>query len=497
MFDLLINGFMDVFTFYNLMLILIGTILGIIFGALPGITATLGIVVCLPITYGMSAISGFSMLIGLYIGGMSGGLISATLINIPGTGGSVATCFDAYPMSMKGEGGKALGVGIVCSFIGTIFSIILLSLIAPNLAKIAIRFGPMEYFALSFFSLTMVAGLSGKSIMKGMVSACIGMMLAMVGEAPIDGYPRFTLGFHAFDAGFSLLPALVGLFAVSEVLKTVKTTDSKTEINLGDTRIKGFGFTLKEFVSQIRNMFVSAVIGVGIGILPGIGGGASNIIAYGVAKNTSRHPEKFGTGIIDGVVASETSNNASIGGAMVPLLTLGIPGDTITAVLLGAFMVHGLQPGPLLFRNNSDFVYAIFAAMIIASFMMLFVELVFIRGFIKVLNIPKYLLIPAILVLCIVGAFAVNNRLFDLWVFLGFGIIGALLSKFDYPLAPVILGFLLGPYVELYLMRGMQLTRGNFLPFLKSPISGIFILIAVLTFIVSIYRNLKQKYKSR
>jgi putative tricarboxylic transport membrane protein len=351
----------------------------------------------------------------------------------------------------------------------------------------------MEYFALSFFSLTMVAGLSGKSIMKGMVSACIGMMLAMVGAAPIDGYARFTLGFHAFDAGFNLLPALVGLFAVSEVLKTAKTAYLTKNTNLGDTRIKGFGFSLKEFISQIKNMFVSAFLGVGIGILPGIGGGSSNIIAYGVAKNSSKHPEKFGTGIIDGVVASETANNASIGGAMVPLLTLGIPGDTITAVLLGAFMLHGLQPGPMLFQNNSGFVYAIFAAMIIAAFMMLFVELVFIRGFVKVLNIPKYLLIPIILVLCVVGAFAVNNRIFDIWVFLGFGIVGAFLSNSNYPLAPVILGFLLGPYVELYFMRGMQLTRGNFIPFLTSPISGIFILVAILTFILGVYRNLRER----
>jgi putative tricarboxylic transport membrane protein len=496
MVDLFIQGLGAICAPSTLILMMLGTALGILFGALPGITATLGVALCLPLTFSMEPIAGFAVLISLYIGGISGGLISAIFLNIPGTGSSVATTFDGSPMARKGEGGKALGAGIVFSFIGTFIGIIVLVFFAPFLAKIALKFGPMEFFGVTFFSLMMIASLSGKSLLKGLVAGCVGMGLAMVGTAPIDGLPRFTFGFQEFQAGFSLLPALVGLFAIPEVLKAI-ADPAMASIDADNVRIKGFGFSFKEFAGQIKNLMVSSVIGVGVGILPGVGGGASNIMAYGAVRGISNYPEKFGTGIIDGIVASETANNATIGGAMVPLLTLGIPGDTITAVLLGAFMVHGLQPGPMLFRNNTSLIYAIFAAMIVANIMMLVIEFGFMRGFVRLLRIPKGILLPLVLTLCVIGAFSANNRIFDIWVLLGFGIVGVILSRADYPQAPVILGFILGPYVETYLRRGMQFSRGDFFAFFKSPVACVFILIGLATLVFNVVKYLKNFAKTR
>ncbi|MGE4353695.1 MAG: tripartite tricarboxylate transporter permease [Oscillospiraceae bacterium] len=493
--QLFIEGLISVCTPFNLVIMLIGTALGILFGALPGITATLGVALCLPLTFGMEPIQGFAMLCALYIGGTSGGLISAILLNIPGTGSSVATTFDGHPMSKNGQSGKALGIGVVFSFFGTLISIAVLIFLAPQIAKIAVKFGAKEYFALSFFSLTMICSLSGKSLFRGLVSGTLGMTLAMVGAAPIDGLPRFTFGLPALSAGFSLLPGLVGLFAINEVLKAASSPE--TAQVKADVHIKGFGFSFQEFKQQQKNMVIAAAIGVGIGILPGIGGGTSNILAYGAVRSASKYPDKFGTGIIDGIVATETANNASIGGAMVPLLTLGIPGDTITAVLLGAFMVHGLQPGPMLFKTNGELIYAIFAALIVASVMMIIIEFLFMRGFIRLLTIPKYILLPIVMVLCTIGAFSTNNRIFDMWVLLIFGVIGVLLAKAGYPQAPVILGFILCPYVETYLRRGLQVARGNFWAFFKAPISGTFIVLALVVIALNVIKYAKMSATER
>lgn len=484
--QLFVEGLLAVCTPMNLVMMALGTALGILFGALPGITAPLGVALCLPLTFVMEPTEAFSMLVALYIGGTSGGLISAILLNIPGTGASVATTFDGHPLAKKGEAGKALGVGVVFSFFGTLISLVVLIFLAPMIAEYAVKFGPKEYFALTLFSLTMICGLAGKNIYKGLASGMIGMCLAMVGTAPVDGIFRFTFGNAELNAGFAMLPGLVGLFAITEVLNAI--SDKRPAAVEQKVKIRGFGFSMKEFFGQIKNMIVSAAIGVGIGILPGIGGGTSNILSYGAVRSMSKTPEKFGTGIIDGVVASETSNNAAVGGAMVPLLTLGIPGDTITAVLLGAFMIHGLQPGPLLFKTNADLMYEIFAAILIATIMMLVIEFVFMRGFIRMLQVPKHILMPIVLVLCAVGAFSNNNRLFDVWVLFIFGMIGALLSKGGFPQAPVILGFILEPYFEQNLRRALQIAEGDFSKILFSPVSGTFIVISILVVVMTIWK---------
>ncbi len=493
MLEYFLFGFKTLLTLSNLGIILFGTTLGIIFGSIPGLTASMAVALCLPISFGMDPMSGFALLVSLYIGGVSGGLIAAVMLNIPGTPSSIATTFDGYPLAMKGQAGKALGVGIFFSFIGTLFGVAVLVFVAPPLADVAVQFGSYEYFALAILTLTLISGLSGKSLAKGIAAGGYGMLLAMVGLAPIDGVPRFTYGVYNLDAGFALLPALVGLYAISEIMKSSESRSITARAQTKSAAIRGFGFSLTEAKSQIFNALRSAVIGTGVGILPGIGGGTANIIAYTAAKKGSKYPEKFGTGIIDGIVASETSNNGSIGGALVILLTLGIPGDGVTAMLLGGFTIHGMAPGPLLFTNNPEFVYTIFAALILSSIAMLLLEYFGIRIFVRLLAIPKYYILPLVLVLCLVGSYTINSRMFDVWTLLLFGFSGYFLEKLGFPLPPIILGFILGPMAETNLRRGLQMSKGDYLPFLTSPISGVLLGIAFLFVIFTAVNELRKK----
>ncbi|MGE4283176.1 MAG: tripartite tricarboxylate transporter permease [Clostridia bacterium] len=492
-----ILGFTSILTIKIFLLILLGVVVGIIFGAIPGLSAAMAVVLFLPMTFGMDPIAGMALICGLYIGGISGGLITAILLKIPGTPSSIATCFDGSPMAARGEAGKALGIGIVFSFLGGLFSFLVLFFIAPPLADVAIQFGAFEYFALAIFSLTMIASMSGGSLAKGLASGVIGIVFALAGLAPVDALPRYTFGIHALDAGFDLLPVLIGLFAITEIVKTAEADASMKKAVIQDFKIKGFGFSMKEFMSQKVNFVRSSLIGTGIGILPGIGGGTSNLLAYMAAKDSDKNPERFGTGVIDGIVASETANNASVGGALVPLLTLGIPGDAVTAMVLGAFMVHGISPGPLLFINNKDLVYSIFASLLVANVMMLIVEFYGLRIFVKMLKIPKHYLLPIIFALCAVGAYGLNNRVFDVATILIFGFIGYSMEKLGLPLTPVILGFILGPIAELNLRRGLQHTNGDFIPFLTSPIAAFFLLIALYVSISTVRKNMKRSKEEK
>ena len=493
--DLILAGFGTVCTPVSLFLIIAGVAVGIVFGAIPGLSATMAVALFLPVTYGMAPTSAMTMLMSLYIGGVSGGLISAILLRIPGTPSSVATCFDGHPLAAKGHAAKALGIGIVFSFIGTILSIIALMFISPMLARFAIRFGNFEYFSIALFSLTMIATLSGNSVVKGVFAGTLGFMFATVGIAPIDSARRFTFGSIQLMSGFDMLTVMIGLFAVGEIIAAARTSSRESEevVTQPNMRnIKGFGFSWEEFKSQQFNMFRSTLIGVGIGILPGIGGGTANILAYSVAKNQSKYPEKFGTGVIDGVVASETSNNACIGGAMIPLLTLGIPGDTVTAMLLGGLMIHGITPGPRLFVEHTHLVYVIFAAMTVASFAMLFMEFYGLRIFVKLLSIPKSILLPIIFCLCGVGAYGLNSRTFDMWSVILFGIIGFGFSSFKIPIAPFILGFILGPMAETNLRRGLMLSQNSITPLLQSPICLFFLGLAAFSLGLTVYKQVRR-----
>lgn len=475
---------------FTLFLIFFGVAAGIAFGSIPGISATMAIALFLPISFKLSAIQGMSLLVAIYIGGISGGLISAILLRMPGTPSSVATCFDGYPMAQRGEAMKALGVGIFYSFLGSLLSILLLIFLSPVIADIALQFGTFEYFSIALFSLTMIASLSSQSVVKGLLAACLGLMCATIGLAPVDAAKRFTFGEHQLLAGIDILPVLVGMFALSEIMVTAEEIrQGKTAVLISmNSNARGFGFTLAEFMGQLVNFLRSAAIGVGIGILPGLGGSTANLIAYSVAQNQSKYPEKFGTGIIDGIVATETSNNASIGGAMIPLLTLGIPGDMATAMLLGGLMIHGLQPGPLLFVSQPAIIYGIFVAMLIANFMMLFEEFIGVRFFIKILKTPRHILLPIIFVLCIVGAFGLNNRVFDTLLVIVFGVVGYFFVKVKLPVAPFIMGFILEKILETNLRRAMMSSQGSWLPFITQPISCLFLAIAFGSLVWSVYK---------
>ena len=488
-------GILSICNLPIMVLILLGTFMGIIVGAIPGLSVTMGVALFLPLTFGMDPIAGLSLLCGLYIGGTSGGLISAILLKMPGTAASVATTFDGHPMAARGEAGKALGVGIVASFFGGLISYIILMLLAPFIAKFALQFGPYEYFSIGLFSLTMIVSLSSGSLVKGVLSGMIGLILAFVGIAPITSFTRFTFGISELNAGFSMIPMLIGLFAVAEVLTALEDKNKPGEERAQDCKIKGFGFTLNDIKGQGSNFLISTMIGTAIGILPGLGASICNILAYSVAKNRSKHPEKFGTGIVDGLIASESSNNASTGGALVPLLTLGLPGDNTTALILAGFMIHGITPGPLLFRTEGKLVYGIFAALIVANIMMLIVEYLGMRVFIRILSVPKNLLLPIVMIFCTVGAYANNNRVFDVVVMMLFGLLGYGMKKMKLPQAPIILAFILCPTVETNLRRGLMKSQGSFLPFLNSPIFCIFLLIAVGTLIWTVrkeYLNSKK-----
>lgn len=496
--QLLFQGFASVFQPLCLVLMLFGVVFGIVFGSIPGLSAAMAVALFLPVTFSMEPMVGLNMLVAIYIGGISGGLISAILLKIPGTPSSIATCFDGAPMAEKGQAGKALGMGIMVSFIGGLLSFILLTFVSPTLAGVAIKFGPMEYFGVTFFAITMIATVSSGNLVKGLLSGMSGLALASIGLAPIDGIPRFTFGSDQLISGFDTLPTLIGIFAIAEVLSLAESVLVMKGIKKAEMApMRGIGFKLAELLPEKWNILRSSLIGVGIGILPGIGGSTSGILSYIAAKKSSKNPEKFGQGCVSGLVASETANNATIGGAMIPLLSLGIPGDGVTAMLLGGFMIHGLQPGPLLFTKAPNIVYSIFAACIIANVMMIVVEFLGLRGFVKLLSIPKNILMPIILVLCTVGAFATNSNMFDAKSIIIFGILGYVWSKFEIPVAPFILSFILGKQLELYLRRGLMLTKGDFFAFFGSPIAAVFMIVAIVVVVWTFVKAFRGPKKAK
>lgn len=490
---MMIEGFLAVLTDpLSVILVALGTLVGTIFGAIPGLTATMAVTICLPMTYAMSDSRAIALLMALYIGGISGGLISSILLNIPGTPASMVTAFDGAPMARNGQAGKALGTGIFYSFLGTIFGLIALMVIAPYLAAVAIKFGPFEYCALSIFSLSLVIALAGKDMVKGLSAALLGVMFATFGISKFDSVIRFDFGSVNMQSGFQQLVVLIGLYAIPEVVgvakKVMKPKVTMTQ-NATITRIKGLGFTAKEFVEQIPNFLIAAVIGTGIGILPGIGGGTAGILSYTTIKNRSKHPEKFGTGVMEGVIASETANNAAIGGAMIPLLTLGIPGDGITAILLGCLIIHGVAPGPLIFTKSGALMYSIYLIIGLSSLFMALFMFGGLKGFIKILSAPQNLLMPVILCMCCVGAFGCSNRMFDVWCLLLFGLIAVLIRAMELPTMPVAIGFILGPIFEQNMRRAESYMSSGASEILNHPIALGILVITVIMVVVSLRSN--------
>lgn len=482
------------FQFKVILAIASGTILGIIMGALPGLTAAMGIAILLPLTYGMPPVMGFGMLLGTYCGAISGGSISATLLNIPGTPSAVATTFDAYPMAQKGEAGKALGTAVAASFIGGTLSAFALSFFAPPIARFALKFGAAEYFSLAVLGLTIIASVSPGSLLKGLIAGLLGVFISLVGTDPTTGYPRFTYGQPSLLSGVSFLPALIGLFAVSQALKDAE----KIFFSTGEMRfknIKGVFPRISEVIERWRLVLSSAVIGAIVGAIPGAGGSVASFLAYDQAKRMSKTPEKFGTGHIEGVIASETSNNAMTGGALIPMMTLGVPGEAACAVLMGGLLIQGLRPGPMLFREQPKIAYGIFLALFAANIFMLIFQFYGIRFFAKVLQVPMEYLTPLVLVFCVIGAYGIGGNIFDVYLLIGFGILGYFLSKYGFGTGPVVLGMILGTVAESNFRRGMMMFKGDWTIFFTRPISLGLLICAIIFTAIPLYQRWRDAKK--
>ena len=452
----------EIITPMFLSLIVGGTFVGIVFGAIPGMTATMAVAVCLPITYSLGLENGLALLLGLYVGGISGGLVPAILLGIPGTPSSITTTFDGHPMAQKGEGEKALRIGICASLVGGLISLLVLWLFAPTLADFAIKFSYVEKFLIILFALTVMAALS-KDMLIGIFSGVLGIFIALIGTYDISdgGNGRYRLippgTEYWLDGGFSLLPVLIGLFGLAAILEQaelgVPKGHSKEDLHVGEKTT--FSFSI--FKGQIVNLVRSSGIGTFVGILPGVGGSAASILAYSNAKTFSKTPENFGKGEPSGIIASESGNNGLTGGALVPLLSLGIPGDSTTALLIGAFTLQGIQVGPLFIGNNPETWNAMIIAMLIANIAMFAMMYFAIRYFALVVTVPKHILFPIILMMCVIGAYTINyGIMFDVWTLLIFGIAGWLFLKLRLEVAPFIIGFILGPSAEVYFVKSLE-----------------------------------------
>jgi len=494
MYDLFLTGASAVFHFWTLVGIACGVAGGLVIGAIPGLTSTMAIALLVPITYAMKIEFAIPLLMGVYCGAISGGLVGAILLNIPGTPASAATCLDGYPMAAKGQVLRALGLGVYSSMIGGVLSGLALVFIAPLLAKVALSFGPWEYFSLVVFTFSCISAMSSKGrSVKAFMAAFIGLAIALVGLDEASGQVRMTFGFTALESGFSVLPALIGLYAIPQLLSDTDDIGQTPRVLNVNFKLREFTAAFGEVLSRKRDLLRSTVIGIVIGILPGVGPGLSNIVAYGQARRASKTPEKFGTGELpEAVIAPETANNASMGGALIPMLTLGIPGDASTLMMLGAFMLHGIDPGPLLFRDHGDIVWIVFISFFVAfAFCTVFYHM-FIPLTVKAISVPRQYVIPVLLILCTVGCYSLNNRMFDVYCFLGFGVLGYLLHIARIPVLPVILGLILGPMAENQLRLALAFGNGSVLPFFTRPISCLILVVALASVVLPLIMNRRQ-----
>jgi putative tricarboxylic transport membrane protein len=499
MYELLLSGIQNVLQMKYLLPLTLGTLIGVIGGALPGITNTMTVIMVLPFTFGLEPLQGLAAMIGVYVGGESGGLIASCLLGIPGKPSSVATMFDGFPMAKKGEPGRALWLGIWASFFGGLLGAVFLVGTTEPLAKLALEFGPWEYFSLFIFALSMVAGLTGASLTKGLLSGAIGLVVTVMGNDPVMGQTRLTLGIPFLEGGIPFLPVLIGVFAFAQIMSDVeKMRGGRVDSGAGFMAPKlvvSHAKVIWEILSRPVLLLWTSFIGVLIGVLPAIGGSAANVMAYDQAKKFSRHPERFGTGTPEGIIASEAANNSNVGGSLVTIMAFGIPGDAVTAVMLGALTIHGIQPGPLFMSQQPTLAYGIFAAYILAHFLMVAILFVGVRWFLLIVTVPKAVLFPIILVLCVVGAFALNNTMANVYVLLLFGLIGYGMVKGGLPLAPLILGVILGDQIEINLVRAIM-TDSNPWLFLTRPISGglLFAAVASVAFALWQHHRVQKKH---
>ena len=480
------------FTLENILWINIGVFIGSVFAAIPGLSVILCVILFLPVTYSMTAIPGMMFLLGIYCAGGYGGSVSAILINTPGTPHAAATMLDGHPLSEQGRTKAALKIALYASTFGGIFSALMLLFLGPQVARVAAQLGTAEYFMVCVFGLTIIAGVSGKSMVKGLISACLGLLISCVGSDPMTSYDRFTFGISRLYLGLDLAVCLIGLFALVEIMsKAEKRLD---RLNLDTTQIKDDGVITKaEYKRMARPVLLSSIIGVLVGIIPGTGASEASWFSYNTAKNMSKHPEEFGHGSVEGIAAAESANNAVTGATLIPLLTLGIPGDGTVAIMLSALMINGLNPGLSLFTTQGDIMYAIMLGLILVNIFMLLQGKFLTSLFAKVVSIPQEILTPIIVIFCFAGAYSVNENYFDVGVALIFGMLAWILRKLELPPVPILLGLVLGSMTETNFRRALLISNGSPKIFFSSVYCIIFLILIVLAVGAIVRGKMKER----
>lgn len=487
------NGISSVFTLIVFVMAFLGVLVGIVIGVIPGLGPAVAISLAIPLTYTIGPLPAIAFMLGIYKGGTYGGSISAILINTPGTPAAAATVLDGYPLALQGKAGKALDMALYASVFGDALSVLLLCIVAQPMAAIALKFGPTELFSLLLFALTIVAALSGKSLLKGAGAGVLGLMACTIGIDPVSGLPRYTFDVVALEDGLQIIPMVIGMFAIAEVLKQAEQLSHAEGAMLlpppqcpDDKRV-----TWAELRNALPIFGFSSIIGASIGCLPGTGSTTAAYMSYGVAQKRSKSPELFGKGSIEGVAAAESGNNAVCGGALIPMLTLGIPGDVVTAILMGALMIHGIHVGPMIFTENRAFIFGLFGVMLVSVLMLLVAGKFAIIACRRLASMPQPIIMPVVMILCVIGSYSTNYAMSDVWIMLLLGIAGYLMNKIEIPLPPFIIAFVLGPQIEQSFRQALMLSRGDFTTFFTAPISLAFILIAVLSTIQVVRMSIK------
>jgi putative tricarboxylic transport membrane protein len=494
MFEQFLDAAVALFTLGNLLAMLVGTVAGIIIGALPGLTVTVGIAILIPLTFGIEPLIALGLIAGIFNGSSYGNAIPAILLNIPGTPAAIATTFDGYPMAQSGRTALALRVACYSSALGGAVSALCLMLLAPPLALITLAFGPAEYFWVAVLGLASIAILIGDDPLKGLISACLGLFISTIGMDRVTGQMRYTFGYWELVDGLSVVVVLTGLFAVSRVLLMAEEAKT-TGIRASDLSVVGSRVDWPTFLSLLPTWLRSSIIGIVVGILPGVGGNVAALLSYNSAKQAAQDKETFGKGNPKGVAAAECGNSADNGSSLIPTLTLGVPGNAIAALILGALLVHGLQPGPALFRDNPDIVYGFMIQMFLTAIVLLALGgLVATRIFAQVLRLPGILLVPMIVGLTVIGIYTTTYKLFELYIALGFGLLGYFMASFRFPLAPLVLGLILGGMAEMNLRMALRISRGDWTFLFQNRISQILIVLIVITFAVPAIRNIRSHF---
>ncbi|BAB05728.1 tripartite tricarboxylate transporter permease [Halalkalibacterium halodurans] len=479
-------GLTQVFEWQNLLYMLLGVIAGIVVGGLPGLSVTIALALMLPFTFGMPASTAMLLMLGVYCAGTYGGSIGAILLKTPGTPASAATAADGFALSQQGKAGRALNISLYASVIGGLVSGLVLLFVSPQIASFALKFGPPEYFMLALFGLTIVAGVSGQSLIKGLITACFGMLIATIGLDPMTGSPRFTFEQTFLQSGIPLIPALIGLFAISEIMNQSAKRREKisTAVNFQHER---FGW--KHMFPFRKTIIKSSFIGVIIGAIPGTGGSIASFLSVNEAQRVSKKPKEFGNGSEESVAAAEAGNNGTTGATLIPMMTLGVPGDVITAVLLSALLIQGLQPGPQLFQSHGDLVYTVMVGFIVVNIIMFIVGKLAIRWFAKVTILPSSVLFPVVLMFCLIGSYAYNYSFHSVWIAIVFGLIGYMLPKFGFPVIPILIGMILGPMAERSLRQALVLSEGSLFIFIERPLALTFLILIILSIFLPMLRK--------